>query len=116
MNTNNQYGLPTVSVEVFANLISQVPKGKLTTVPDLLQVLKKAYNGQIVFLDFPSYSQHPLWNEIPWWRIIGSEGELLDGITGLMEEQDKYLLKQGKIARNEPDVFENKDEVDGNSE
>ena len=91
MNTYNQYGLPTVSVEVFANLICQVPKGKLTTVPALLQVLEKVHNGQTVFLDFLSYSQHPLWNSIPWWRIIGTEGELLDGIKGLMEEQDKYL-------------------------
>ena len=91
MNTNNQYGLPTVSIEDFANLICQVPEGKLTTVPDLLQALYVVYNGQNVFLDFPAYSQHPLWSEIPWWRIVSIEGELLEGITGLMEEQDKYL-------------------------
>lgn len=94
MDTNNQYGLPTVSVEVFANLICQVPKGRLTTVPDLLRVLEKVHNGQRVFLDFPAYSQHPLWNSIPWWRIIGTEGELLDGVTGLMEEQNKYFKLQ----------------------
>lgn len=91
MTTNNQYGLPVVSVEVFAHLISQVPKGRLTTVPDLMQFLEKVYDGQTMFLDFHSYSQHPLWSTIPWWRIIGTEGEVLDGVTGLMEEQDKYL-------------------------
>lgn len=93
MNNTNQYGLPTVSVEIFANLMCQIPKGKLTTVPDLLQFLEKANNGQTMFLDFATYIQHPLWNVIPWWRIVGEEGELLDGITGLIEEQDKYLQK-----------------------
>ena len=94
MDTNNQYGLPTVSMEVFASLICQVPKGRLTTIPDLLQALYVVYDGQYVFLDFPTYSQQPMWSEIPWWRIVGTEGELLDGITGLMEEQDKYLKKR----------------------
>lgn len=93
MNKSNQYGLPTVSVEVFANLMCQIPKGQLTTIPDLLHFLEKVYNGQMMFLDFPSYIQHPLWNVIPWWRIVGEEGELLDGLSGLIEEQDKFLKK-----------------------
>lgn len=93
MNTFYTYGLPTVSVEVFANLMSQIPKGQVTTVSDLLLFLEKAYDGQTMFLDFTAYVKHPLWNVIPWWRIVGEEGELLDGITGLMEEQDKFLKK-----------------------
>lgn len=91
MNTNNQFGLPTVSVEVFANVMSQIPEGKLTTISDLLLFFEKAYKGQTMYLDFPSYIQHPLWNAIPWWRIVGDEGEILDGITGFMEEQDNFL-------------------------
>ena len=93
MNTGNQYRLPTVSVEVFARLMHQIPKGKITTVPDLLLFFEKAYNGQTVFLDFAAYVLHPLWDTIPWWRIVGEEGELLDGISGLLEEQDKFLKK-----------------------
>ena len=91
MNTINQFGLPTVSVEVFANVMSQIPEGKITTISDLLLFFEKAYKGQTMYLDFPSYIQHPLWNVIPWWRIVGDEGEILDGITGFMEEQDNFL-------------------------
>ena len=91
MNTINQFGLPTVSVEVFANVVSQNPKGKITTISDLLLFFEKAYDGQTMYLDFPSYIQHPLWNAIPWWRIVGDEGEILDGIPGFIEEQDRFL-------------------------
>lgn len=45
----------------------------------------------MMYFDFPSYIQHPLWNAIPWWRIFGDEGEILDGIPGFMEEQDRFL-------------------------
>ena len=45
MNTNNQFGLPTVSVEVFANVMSQIPEGKITTISDLLLFFEKAYKG-----------------------------------------------------------------------
>lgn len=89
----NQYGLPIVSVEVFANLMRQIPKGKITTVSVLLLFLEKAYNGQTMFLDFEAYSRHPLWSVIPWWRIVGEEGELLDGIADLMKKQAKFLQK-----------------------
>lgn len=88
---NNPYGLPTVSVEVFAHIMRQIPKGKITCIPDLLLFLEKVYDGQTMFLDFVSYCQHPLWDTIPWWRIVGSEGEILDGVPGFMEEQDKFL-------------------------
>ena len=60
MNTINQFGLPTVSVEAFANLMSQIPKGKITTISDLLLFFEKAYDGQTMYLDLPSCIQHPL--------------------------------------------------------
>ena len=91
MNTITQFGLPTVSVEAFANVMSQIPKGKITTISDLLLFFEKAYDGQTMYLDLPSYIQHPLQNAIPWWRIVGDEGEILDGIPSFMEEQDRFL-------------------------
>ena len=60
MNTINQFGLPTVSVEAFANVMSQIPMGKITTISDLLLFFEKAYNGQTMYLALPSYIQHPL--------------------------------------------------------
>lgn len=45
----------------------------------------------MVYLDFPAYMADPRWEQLPWWRIVGEDGELLDGLQGLMEQQFKFL-------------------------
>ena len=90
MDNQNKHDLPKVSMDVFAQLLSQIPEGKITRVSDLLRFFEKSY-GKMVYLDFPAYMEDPRWEKLPWWRIVGEEGELLDGLQGLMEQQFKFL-------------------------
>lgn len=90
MENQNKYNFTVVSMDAFAQVLNQIPKGKLTRVSDLSRLFEKHY-GRPVYLDFPAYMEDPRWDQIPWWRIVGEEGELLDGLEGLMEQQFKFL-------------------------
>ena len=90
MENQNKYNFTVVSMDVFAQVLAQVPKGRIIRVSDLFRFFEKNY-GKPVFFDFPTYMEDPLWEQLPWWRIVGEKGELLDGLEGLMEQQYKVL-------------------------
>lgn len=90
MDNQNKHDLPKVSMDVFAQVLSRIPEGQITRVSDLLRFFEKNY-GKMVYLDFPAYMEDPRWEQLPWWRIVGENGELLDGLQGLMEQQFKFL-------------------------
>lgn len=90
MENQNEYTLPKVSMDAFVQVLSQIPEGKIVRVSDLLRFFEKSYK-KMVYLDFPAYMDDPRWENLPWWRIVGEEGELLDGLQGLMEQQFKFL-------------------------
>lgn len=90
MDNQSENNFYIVSMDAFAQVLSQVPKGKIIRVSDLIRFFEKSY-GKMVFLDFPAYMEDPRWEQLPWWRIVGEEGELLDGLQGLMDQQIKFL-------------------------
>lgn len=90
MDNQNENNFFVVSMDAFAQVLSQIPEGKIIRVSDLIRFFEKSY-GKMVFLDFPAYMEDPRWEQLPWWRIVGEEGELLDGLQGLMEQQVKFL-------------------------
>lgn len=101
MDNQNKYDLPKVDMDAFVQVLSQVPEGQITRVSDLLRFFEKSY-GKMVYLDFPAYMEDPRWKQLPWWRIVGEEGELLDGLQGLMEQQFKFLeayLSEKKVDK-----------------
>lgn len=101
MEKQNKYHFITVSMDVFANVLGQIPKGKLIRVSDLFRFFEKHY-GKPVYLDFPAYMEDPRWEQLPWWRIVGEEGEVLNGLEGLMEQQFKFLdtyLEEQKVDK-----------------
>lgn len=101
MDNQIKFNLPKVSMDAFVQVLSQIPEGKLTRVSDLLRFFEKSY-GKMVYLDFPAYMEDPRWERLPWWRIVGEEGELLDGLQGLMEQQIKFLeayLSEKKVDK-----------------
>lgn len=101
MDNQIKFNLPKVSMDAFVQVLSQIPEGKLTRVSDLLRFFEKSY-GKMVYLDFPAYMEDPRWEQLPWWRIVGEEGELLDGLQGLMEQQIKFLeayLSEKKVDK-----------------
>ena len=101
MDNQIKFNLPKVSMDAFVQVLSQIPVGKLTRVSDLLRYFEKSY-GKMVYLDFPAYMEDPRWEQLPWWRIVGEEGELLGGLQGLMEQQFKFLeayLSEKKVDK-----------------
>lgn len=101
MDNQIKFNLPKVSMDAFVQVLSQIPEGKLTRVSDLLRFFEKSY-GKMVYLDFPAYMEDPRWEQLPWWRIVGEEGELLGGLQGLMEQQFKFLeayLSEKKVDK-----------------
>lgn len=90
MDNQNENNFFVVSMDAFAQVLSQIPEGKIIRVSDLIHFFEKSY-GKMVFLDFPAYMEDPRWEQLPWWRIVGEEGELLDGLQGLMDQQIKFL-------------------------
>lgn len=101
MDNQIKFNLPKVSMDAFVQVLSQIPEGKLTRVSDLLRYFEKSY-GKMVYLDFPAYMEDPRWEQLPWWRIVGEEGELLGGLQGLMEQQFKFLeayLSEKKVDK-----------------
>lgn len=101
MENQNKKNSTIVSMDVFAQVLSQIPEGKIIRVSDLLRFFEKSY-GKMVYLDFPAYMEDPRWEQLPWWRIVGEEGELLDGLQGLMEQQVKFLdtyLSEKKVDK-----------------
>lgn len=90
MENQNKYNFTVVSMDVFAQILGQIPEGKIIRVSDLFRFFEKNY-GKPVYLDFPTYTEDPRWEQLPWWRIVGEEGEVLNGLEGLMEQQFKFL-------------------------
>lgn len=90
MDNQSKYNFTTVSMDAFVQVFSKIPEGRITRVSDLIRFFEKSY-GKLVFLDFPAYMEDPRWEQLPWWRIVGEEGELLDGLQGLMEQQVEFL-------------------------
>ena len=101
MENQNNRNFTIVSMDVFAQVLSQIPEGKIIRVSDLIRFFEKSF-GKLVYLDFPAYMEDPRWEQLPWWRIVGEEGELLDGLQGLMEQQVKFLdtyLSEKKVNK-----------------
>lgn len=101
MDNQIKYNLHKVSMDAFVQALSQIPEGKITRVSDLIRFFEKSC-GKMVYLDFPTYMEDPRWEQLPWWRIVGEEGELLDGLQGLMEQQVKFLetyLSEKKVDK-----------------
>lgn len=90
MDNQNENNFFVVSMDAFTQVLSQIPEGKIVRVSDLIRFFEKSY-GKMVFLDFHAYMEDPRWEQLPWWRIVGEEGELLDGLQGLMDQQIKFL-------------------------
>ena len=101
MDNQSKNNFTIVSMDAFVQVLSQIPKGKIIRVSDLFHFFERSY-GKPVYLDFPAYMEDPRWEQIPWWRIVGEEGELLDGLQGLMEQQFKFLegyLSEKKVDK-----------------
>ena len=101
MEKQNKYQFTTVSMDAFAHVLGQIPKGKLIRVSDLFRFFEKHYGGP-VYLDFPAYMEDPRWEQLPCWRIVGEEGEVLNGLEGLVEQQFKFLdtyLEEQKVDK-----------------
>lgn len=58
MENQNNSNFTIVSMDVFAQVLSQIPKGKIIRVSDLIRFFEKSF-GNLIYLDFPAYTQDP---------------------------------------------------------
>lgn len=59
MENQNKKNFTIVSMDAFAQVLSQIPEGKIIRVSDLIRFFEKCY-GKLVYLDF-----------LPIWKIQG---------------------------------------------
>lgn len=89
-----EYG--KIPISMYVQLVTKVPKGKITRWKDIFEYLSKLYGKEISEIPrkvFPLVDSDN--NFLPYWRIVSSTGTLSDGLGGSRETQRKSLMKEG---------------------
>ncbi len=88
-----------VPVEQFLAVICSVPEGKLTRWEDIETYLKRIHNAQRIELEANSrWPERVSGKDVPYWRIVGSYGYVMDDSRRLTREQSmERLQKEGHI-------------------
>ena len=80
----------------YTNMISQIPKGKISRYEDIDKYFREKYQVERVE---PDYSGWPLYDNegkrIPYWRIIGSRGAVTGAHLCKADSQREYLKEEG---------------------
>lgn len=100
MHGNRMFFAPPI---FYDELIKQIPKGKLTTVSELRNVLAMQNNADftepmtagifVQIVAWASYQRHE--NETPFWRVLKSDGELNQKYPEAIQLQKQLLEKEG---------------------
>ena len=80
---------------MYAQLVTKVPEGKITCWEDISAFLGKMYECDVPTYPIPSLPRKDIYDtEIPYWRVIGAQGVLGNGIAS-SEQQYRRLLQEG---------------------
>lgn len=81
--------------DMYAQLITKVPEGKITCWEDISAFLGKIYERNVPTYPIPSLPPKNIYHEeIPYWRVVSAHGVLGNGIV-TREEQYQRLVKEG---------------------
>ena len=84
-----------VSMQEYVSYLCQVPSGRITRNEEIEAFLIKKYNAERVEIEHSPLSGNPLWEGIPWWRLVSSRGMLFDQIFHSRDEQKQMLENDG---------------------
>ena len=90
-----EYGYE-ISVKMYAQLITKVPKGKITCWEDVFAFLGKLYDREVN--RFPSKSLPRVDSKnapLPYWRVVSKRGVLGNGMAGSPDLQRESLVNEG---------------------
>ena len=80
---------------MYVQLITKVPKGKITCWEDINAFLGKMYERDVPAYTVPSLPLKDIYHkEIPYWRVVSTRGVLGNGIAP-REQQYRYLIQEG---------------------
>ena len=82
-------------MQEYIGLICQVPEGRITRNEEIEGFLARKHSVERVKIVFSSIKDNPLWEGIPWWRLVSSRGMLYDQMFHDREEQKNMLEKDG---------------------
>ncbi len=87
-----------VPVEQFLAVICAVPEGGLTRWEDIEAYLKKIYNAHRIELEPKAHwPERVQGKDVPYWRIVGTYGYIMDGRRSSREQSMERLQKEGHI-------------------
>ena len=90
-----EYGYE-ISVKMYAQLITKVPKGKITCWDDVFAFLGKLYGREVNRFPDRNLPRVDANNApLPYWRVVSKKGILGNGMAGSSETQRKYLVDEG---------------------
>ncbi len=84
-----------ISIQEYVDLVCQVPAGRITRNEEIESFLAKKYSVARIEIDYAPLPDNPLWEGIPWWRVVSSRGMLGDQMFHRRDEQQKRLENDG---------------------
>lgn len=85
----------SIPMQEYVDLIRQVPSGAITRNEEIEEFLAKKNSVKRVNIEYAPIPGNPLWDGIPWWRLVSSRGMLYDRMFHQREEQKMLLEKEG---------------------
>jgi len=83
-------------------LMSKVPKGKVTTLKSICEKLAKKHKTKWccslttgIFITIVGNAAEEMGTKVPWWRTLKNGGELNPKFPGGIEKQKSLLVKEG---------------------
>ena len=84
----------TIPMNEYVDLLCRIPKGRIIRDDDILAHLAKEHCVDRVEIDYHPLFDNPLWEGIPYWRVVSTRGMLQDIRHRCTKEQQKKLLEQ----------------------
>lgn len=84
-----------IPMKEYLDTICQVPEGRITRNEEIEAFLAKKHSVERVTIEYTTMLLNPLWEGIPWWRVVSSRGMLYNQLLHSREEQKLMLEKDG---------------------
>ena len=84
-----------IPMDEYIDVICQIPAGRITRSEEIEAFLAQKHSAERVEIVFAPLYDNPLWEGIPWWRVVSRRGMLGDQKFHDRNEQKKLLEKDG---------------------
>lgn len=90
--------IKVIPMEEYIDLLCKIPKGKIVRGVDIEAYFAKKYNVDLIEIEDKVFYENPMWEEIPYWRVVATRGFLQEFRPLSSKEYQKSKLEQEGLA------------------